>query len=400
VPVSQGRLVRLEADDLEALAQRVSELRDRNASGAGLADVEYEPAAASEHRAALVAATPQELEKRIDAIEGWLTAGTGPRLRVGSGAALASAGPPPKIGFVFPGQGAPLTSDGGYLEEVLPEAAAAYRRTADLSGGEVRDELVQLSVVVGSVAGLGAMEQLGIEADFGLGHSVGELTALHWAGVLDTEAALELARRRGEVMTEHASGEGGMASIEATDAIFTRIMGDADVTVACFNSPLVKVVSGPKAAVEAVVERARAADGARALPLPVVGAFHSPLMNEPAVAFEPVLAEQPFAPLQRPVFSTVSGKRIGPDDDVADLLRRQMTEPVLFVDAVEAAIDGTDLLIEVGPGQMLSRLMSEFVEVPAIPLRVGQASPEGLLTAAGAAWALGVDVDFDRLRGA
>jgi enediyne polyketide synthase len=257
---------------------------------------------------------------------------------------------------------------------------------------------VQLSVVTASIAGLRALTELGVEANFGVGHSVGELTALYWAGAIDEEGVLELARRRAEIMTEHATEQGAMANIEADEATFSRIVDGADVTVACFNSPLNRVISGTRVAVDAVVERAREREGARALRLQVVGAFHSPLMNEAAPVFGRVLAEQTFGALQRPVFSTISGNRIVDGDDVAELLSRQVTEPVLFLDAVMAAEGGADLLIEVGPGRMLSGLVGEFSSVPAVALRVGHSSAQGLLTALGAAWALGADVDVERLR--
>jgi enediyne polyketide synthase len=283
------------------------------------------------------------------------------------------------------------------LEELLPEAASPYRDAGDLSAGDVPASLVQLSIVTASLAGLKAMAALGIDANFGVGHSVGELTALHWAHVIDEQGVLELARRRGEVMTEHATETGAMANIEAEDQVFSGIVDGAEVTVACFNSPRNRVVSGTEEAVNTVVERAREHADARALRLQVVGAFHSPLMNEAAPVFERVLAEQAFGSLQKPVFSTVSGSRIAEGDDVAGLLSRQVTEPVLFLNAVLAAVDGADLLIEVGPGRMLSGLVSEFSPVPAIPIRVGHASAQGLLAAAGAAWVLGADVHFDRL---
>ena len=348
-------------------------------------------------RAAIVAADREELSAKAESIEGWLSEGESDRLRVGRGIALAVARERPRLGFLFPGQGAPVTTDGGYLEELLPGAAAMYRQASWLSDGEVPASLVQLSVVTASLAGLRALAELGVDADLGVGHSVGELTALHWAGAINEDDVFELARRRGEIMTEHATEQGAMANIEAEDATFARIVDGADVTVACFNSPLNRVISGTEGAIEAVVQRARGQDGARALKLPVVGAFHSPLMNEAAPVFERVLSEQAFGALQRPVFSTISGGRIAAGDDVAELLSRQVTEPVLFLNAVRAADDDADLLIEVGPGRMLSGLVSEFSSVPSVALRVGHSSAQGLLSAVGAAWALGADVNVDLL---
>ncbi len=395
------RLFLYGAGDSKALAAKLASLRDRAASAADVAGIpEDTESADGDLRAAVVAAEPGELTGRIETLERWLAEGEPEQLRVDRGAALGRATQGPAIGFLFPGQGAPVTSDGGYLEELLPEAASPYREMGDLSVADVPARLVQLSVVTASVAGLKAMAALGIDADFGIGHSVGELTALHWARVIDEKDVLELARRRGEVMTEHATERGAMANIEATEQVFSRIVDGAEVSVACLNSPRNRVISGTEEAIEIVVERAREQEGARALRLQVVGAFHSPLMNEAAPVFEQVLAEQAFGSLQKPVFSTVSGNRIAEGDDVAELLSRQVTEPVLFLNAAQGAADGADLLIEVGPGRMLSGLVSEFSPVPAIPIRVGHSSAQGLLAAAGAAWVLGADVQVDRMRAA
>jgi enediyne polyketide synthase len=188
-----------------------------------------------------------------------------------------------------------------------------------------------------------------------------------------------------------------MANIEADEQAFSAIVDGADVAVACFNSPRHRVISGTTDAVDAVISRAREKDGARVVRLRVVGAFHSPLMRETVPVFERDLGKVAFKSLQRPVYSTVTGTEIKPDDDLQALLVRQMVEPVRFLDAAREAAEEADLLIEVGPGRMLSGLVSEFTDVPAIPLRVGHSSPQGLLTAIGAAHAIGVDVRVDLL---
>jgi enediyne polyketide synthase len=396
--VRTDRLFLLAGDDADRLAGRLTELRGRAAAATSVSELEGDRGE-GELRAALVAAEPQELLGRIETLEGWLGEGMPDRLRAERGLALGRRREQPRIGFLFPGPGAPVSRDAGYLASLLPEAASVYDSVAALQGEEVPAELVQLSVVTASVAGLRALAELGIEAELGLGHSVGELTALHWAGALGQEAVLELARRRGEVMTEHASAQGAMANIEADEETFDRIVDAAEVTVACVNSPRHRVVSGATEAVDAVVERARAQDGAKVVRLRVVGAFHSPLMEESVPMFEQVLAEQEFDRPRKPVHSTVTGEPIAAGADLSELLVRQMTEPVLFLEAVRGAVDGVDLLLEVGPGRMLSGLVSEFSEVPALPLRVGHSSSQGLLTAVGAAHALGVPVNAELLGG-
>ena len=399
--MSEGRLLLFGGADAASLSRELDKVWEGASQVSSIADLAPVPVPQQKQllRAAVVAPDPEELRQRLDVIAGWLREGVPDRLRAQRGIALGQARERPRIGFLFPGQGAPVPSDAGALADLLPEAPGVYEQAKALqAANEVPPALVQLSVVTASLAGLRALAMLGIEADFGLGHSVGELTALHWAGALDEGAVLRVARRRGEVMTDHATAAGAMANIEADEETFSRIVEGADVTVACFNSPRHRVVSGTTEAVEAVVERARERDGVRVVRLRVVaGAFHSPLMRDAVPLFDRYLAEEDFGQLQRPVYSTITGAELEPDADLRALLVRQMTEPVRFLDAVEDAIEGTDLLLEVGPGRMLSGLVSEFADTPTVPLRVGHSSPQGFLTAVGAAYAVGVPVRADRL---
>jgi len=394
-----SRLILLGGEDADSLLRQLEELWEDATRAASLAEL---PAVGTpeEHRlrAALVAPDPEELVQRIEVLSSWLQEGAPERLRAQRGIALGKALERPRIGFLFPGQGAPVPRDPGYVGDWAPKAAGVYLHAADLQASEeVPADLVQLSIVIASVAGLRALRALGVEADWGLGHSVGELTAFHWAGVFDEEEVLRIARRRGEVMTAHASGDGAMANIEADEQTFSAVIDGAQVTVACVNSPRHRVISGTVDAVDEVIARAREEEGTRVVRLRVGGAFHSPLMLDTVPVFARDLAGEEFGSLSRPVFSTVTGTEIGSDDDLPALLGRQMTEPVRFLDAAREAASQADLLLEVGPGRMLSGLVSEFTDVPAIPLRVGHSSPQGLLTALGAAHAIGVDVRADLL---
>ena len=396
------RLVLLGGADAESLSRQLEELRKRASQASSISDpvvqVEDTPNEERTLRVAVVAADPEELLRRLEVLGGWLEKGAPDGLRAERGLALGRAQEHPRIGFLFPGQGAPVPSDAGALADLVPEAAGVYEQAKALRAAtEVPPALVQLSVVTASVAGLRALAMLGIEADFGLGHSVGELTALHWAGALDEGAVLRVARRRGEVMTDHATAAGAMANIEADEGTFSGIVEGADVTVACFNSPRHRVVSGTTEAVEEVAERARGRDGAKVVQLRVVGAFHSPLMRDAVPVFDRYLAEEDFGQLQRPVYSTITGAELEPDADLRALLERQMTEPVRFLDAVEDAVEGTDLLLEVGPGRMLSGLVAEFADTPTVPLRVGHSSPQGFLTAVGAAYVVGAPLRAEQL---
>src|SRR5262249_26529314 len=130
--------------------------------------------------------------------------------------------------------------------------------------------------------------------------------------------------------------------------------------------------------------------------LPVRGAFHSPLVAPAVPALERVLAQEPLQPLRRTVLSTVIGAALEPQTDLRQLLCRQLTSPVRFMEAVAAA-GRVDLWIEVGPGGILCGLLAELSPTPAISLDAGGPSVTGLLEAVGAAFVLGAPVNHRAL---
>lgn len=348
-------------------------------------------------RCAVVAADPADALDAVDVAERRLAE---PGLTIG-GHAFVGSGSRLRIGFLFPGQGAPVRTDAGAVGERIPAARAAFAQ-ANLprAAQAVPPEQVQLSVVACSLGALDALRALRVEAGVALGHSLGELTALHWGGAFGRAALLRLARARGHAMTTCASARGGMATVRGDAAAVAELTQGLAVTVACYNAPRQHVVSGAAEAIDAVVARARQC-GRRALRLQVVGAFHSPLMEPAVPVFARTLAAERFAPLERPVISSVTGAPLDPADDPAELLARQIVDPVRFVDAARLLAERCDLLLEVGPGRILAGLVGEIAPgVPAVSVRAGEASARGLLDAAAAAFAAGAPVAFDLLRGA
>ncbi len=227
-----------------------------------------------------------------------------------------------------------------------------------------------------------------------MGHSLGEIAALHWGGALDSGTALRLAETRGRAMADVGGGNGAMASLGGDAGAVAAMLGedgdgDGEAVIAAFNSPRRTVISGDAAAVEAVLERARDR-GLAATRLRVSHAFHSPAMAAAGPRLAAALETMVLRPLARPVASTITGGRLAPQADLRGLLQAQLTSPVRFAEAVEAVADQADLWIEVGPGRALSDLAGEILERPVIPLDVGGPSLTGLLQAAGAAFVLGV----------
>ncbi|MFC4533323.1 type I polyketide synthase [Sphaerisporangium dianthi] len=399
--LQDAELLLVDAASPEALRERVAEVADFviTVSYAQLADL----AATLQrdlrdlpYRAAVVASSPEDAERRLRAVLESLDAGE-TRLFSPEGKAFhGHADGPGRVGFLFPGQGSGRGTGGGALRRRFPEVEEIYLQAAlPTSGDMVATAVAQPRIVTGSMAGLRALSVIGVEADVAVGHSLGEISALHWAGALDEEALLRVAGVRGKAMTEH-SASGTMASVRATPDTVTELAGDLPVVIAGYNGPEQTVIAGPLDAIEAFGRKAGDA-GLKWTKLAVSHAFHSPLVAPAAEALSTYLAEEEFGQVSRPVVSTVTGVTLQPDTDVRDLLRDQITAPVLFTQAVESASKDLDLLVEVGPGRVLSGLAASVTDVPALALDTEDESLTGLLRVAGAAYVAGVPIVHEEL---
>lgn len=399
--VQDTELLLLGASSREALEEEVRALRTRvsSLSRAQLADLAFElqrRLAGPRVRAALVASTPAELAERLELLSGWLAEGTPARLDTKAGVFLGRGARPPRVGYLFPGQGSPARRNGGLWQRRFA-AVRELHAAEPLPPGDdtVSTDVAQPAIVTAALAGLRVLAQVGLEATVAVGHSLGELVALHWAGVLDEAGVLRLARVRGRTMAELGTPSGAMASVSAAPAAVEALLEGLPVVISAYNSPRQTVVSGEQAAVAQVLARARA-QGLAAVRLEVSHAFHSPLV---ARAMEPLrnyLAQERLEPLVRPVASTVSGGLLEGGEDLRTLLCRQLTQPVRFTEALAAA-GSVELWLEAGPGRVLSGLVADCVATPVIALDVGGDSLRGLLQAVGAAFALGAPLDTGAL---
>jgi enediyne polyketide synthase len=346
-------------------------------------------------RAAVVASSPLEASRRLRRLAELVAGGTERILDVKGGIFLGSAGQAPRIGLLFPGQGVGRRGDGGALRRRFPEVDELYRRYQPPVGADlVAPEVAQPRIVTASVAGLRILARLGIEATGATGYSLGELTALHWAGAMDEAQLLATAAARGRMMAEASDGNGAMAVVAAPPATVETLLVGTKVVIAGYDGPKRAVISGPAAAVERITKR----HGVYSFRIAVSHAFHSTAVAAAAVAFADYLRGQSFAPQIRPIFSTVDGGLLRLDTDLADLLHRQVLEPVRFDKAVAQLAAQSDLLLEVGPGRNLLGLVAEIAPgTPAISLETDGQSLTGLLAAAGAAYAMGTPLDYATL---
>jgi [acyl-carrier-protein] S-malonyltransferase len=205
---------------------------------------------------------------------------------------------------------------------------------------------------------------------FAAGHSLGELTALTCAGALDIRDALRIIRQRGLLMKDAvAPGAGRMSAVigvpaakidEVCQAISTAA---APVAVANLNTPKQTVISGAAAAVEAAGRELEQL-GAKVVSLKVSGPFHCPLMQPAAERFAQVWKGVPLRPLAFPVVSNVTAFLYREAADVPDMLSRQLLNPVRWNDSMQFLRNqNVDVFIDVGPGSILKRMVSES-EIP------------------------------------
>jgi [acyl-carrier-protein] S-malonyltransferase len=278
-----------------------------------------------------------------------------------------------KIAFCFPGQGSLERGMGREIAEAVPEAMAVFERGSEACGLDLRqlcfdtplDEMVETEVqqpalVATSLAVLAALRSRGIRADYVIGHSVGEFTALAAADSVGVEETIALVRTRGLAMAEAAKERpGSMAAIlgledEAVEHICRKILG---VWPANYNCPGQIVVSGEHEAVDECCAKAEEQGARRTVKLKVSGAFHSPLVARAAERLRPAIEAVKFGEPQAAFMSTVTA-RFEEAQRMGALLVDQLTAPVRFTQAASELVkDGVRTFVEVGPSNVLSGLV-------------------------------------------
>lgn len=350
-------------------------------------------------RAAFTKTDPRSLCEGLAQVMAWLDEGRRWASDRDNGTCLAHERRRPRIAFVFPGQAAPVSFDGGAWARRFPSVASVFADPAlPPRGGLDNTAVVQPYLLATQLAGLQVLEGFGLRADIALGHSLGELTALHWAGACDARALLRLGADRGRLMGQWPRG--AMCHISAPMSELYWIMDPSPkVVVSCINGPDSTVLSGPVAAVEAVAARARRR-GWKATRLRVRGAFHSPLIRPAANAFTEALNDYRFRPLRGRVISTTTATWLPAGLDVRAHLIEHMTGPVRFIEAMDRVAAAADLCIEVGSGSLLRGLASSWLDLPVLATEVGSGDFGGLKYAMAVAYVLGAEVDKQALVGA
>lgn len=284
---------------------------------------------------------------------------------------------------IFPGQGAQLVGMGRDVAAAFASARTVFDSADRILGFSLSTlcfegpadrlnatDIQQPAIFTTSVALHRAAVEAGLLDENSLavmgGLSLGEYTALHLADALEFEDALGLVQMRGRLMQAAAERRsGGMVSLIGLEesqavALCERVADKGVIRPANFNCPGQIVISGEKAACDAAVALI-SEFGGRAVPLPVAGAFHSPLMREAADAFREPLRTARFRTPRVPVVSNVNADFHTDSDSIRDLLYRQIFSPVRWQACVERMMrEGVDEFWEIGPNRHLAGMLKKI----------------------------------------
>ncbi len=249
-------------------------------------------------------------------------------------------------------------------------------------------QAVQPAILHASLSGLRWLDRLGVTASAAVGHSLGEITGLVWAGSLAETEATRLVAQRSAVISASGARQTAMVSVAADAAASSALCAGTDLVIAAYNGQARHVLAGSVAGVREAARRAER-QGIRAVVLDVSHAFHSPAMAGCVAPLRSVLADIRFAAPWRPLVSTVTGREISAGDDIPALLCASLTSPVRFADALAAAAADADLLCETGPGHALAALAGWGCDVPAVSLEARTGDDRGPAHAAAALFAAG-----------
>lgn len=280
--------------------------------------------------------------------------------------------------FVFPGQGSQYCGMGRDIYDQFPEAKALMDKANEILGYSITDIMftgseddlkqtryTQLAIFLHSYAAAMLLGREGVS--MAAGHSLGEYTALCFAGAIGYEDAVRLVAKRGELMQNAGQlNPGTMAAIIGMeDAALEGLLQEAGafgvVQAANFNSPGQIVLSGDVAAVRKAVEIAPSKGARMAKELVVSGAFHSPLMKPAEKELAETLNTMTIRDAEIPVCMNVVAKPVTAAGEIRTNLISQLTSSVLWSQSVQAMIDaGVTGFVEVGPQKVLQGLIKRI----------------------------------------
>ena len=300
------------------------------------------------------------------------------------------------LAFVFPGQGSQYVGMGKTFLETVSDAAHVLSVAEEMTGLPLKKlcaegPLEELTRVENLQPCLTAVEIIccmaagdaGLKATAVAGHSLGEYPALWAAGVISLEDTFRLVHARGRLMKEAGDkNPGSMAAVvglsrKELEELIVPLTKKGVLVLANHNSPDQIVVTGETDLVGDLCKKAKA-EGARAIPLKVSGAYHSPLMAEASGRFSEILDKISFFRPEIPIYSNVTARPESDPEKIKDLMKKQICSPVRWYEIViNMDRDGISNFIELGPKKVLGNLIRKCLPGKSVSVFQGE-DPEGL----------------------
>lgn len=284
-----------------------------------------------------------------------------------------------KTAIVFPGQGSQYPGMGLEQYNRYPFVRDFYEQADDLTGVNIENlcfhsdtetltqtENAQLAIFITSYAAFCIFKEEGLEPSYMAGHSLGEITALTCAGVLDFPDAVRIVQSRGSIMQEAGSHvDGAMAAIKGICLEELNQICSAYSDQACisnYNSTDQLVISGERNAILKITEWVKNRNGKYSM-LKVSAPFHSPFMKKAAEKFSEELKKYRFYSPKCPVISNLTGKPYENQDDFVGILSKHLTNPVRWLDIMEYFLkQEIEYALELGPKKIISNLINRYTD--------------------------------------
>ena len=347
-------------------------------------------------RAAVVAATPDALYANFQHLAQFVNEGKNRLIDSEKGIFFDASGQAKELAFLFPGQGSPVYQGLGAWDYLCKDLLSMDAGDFCYSGEVADTSVAQPAIVQRSLQSVELLDYFGIEASYAIGHSLGEISALGWAGVFSADTAVEIAKARGTVMSEFGEPGGAMLALQCDLPTVESLIKNHQVNITGYNGKDKYVIGGKEEEISIVQEQALKKE-IQNVKLRVSHAFHTPMMNEAASKFRDVLKNLDFNKVDKSVYSTVYGSVIDADVNFLEYLYCQIKQPVKFKQAVENLKDKAKVLIEVGPGSALTKSMAGYDEFDVMSLDFGSASLRGFLNVLSVAFVSGASITFEEL---